>query len=89
MAKVKLLSDADLVWWAETIQSTAEVDGEVVKFRYYSDPNGEECFIWDEATKNWSSNYDDKFDGLFELCGGRVICDTSKAGEEFDTEEDL
>jgi hypothetical protein len=86
MAKIKLLSDVDIVWWAETIQSTAELDGEVVEFRYYCDPNGEECFIWDEATKNWSSDYDDKFDELFNACRGG-IANNSKAGEEFDTED--
>ena len=88
MAKIKLLTDVDVVWWAETIQGEAEVDGEVVTFRYHENSKGVEYHIYDED-RGWIKDYDDKFDCLFEICGNLEITKDTKAGEEFDSEEEL
>lgn len=87
MAKIKLLSDVDVVWWAETIQGEAEVDGEVVSFRYHENSKGAEQYIWDQ-TEGWIQDYDDKFECLFDICGQLEINKDSKAGEEFESEEE-
>lgn len=85
MAKLKLLEDVSIVWWAETIQSKVEIDGEIVTFRYHENTNGNECYIRDD-TKGWIQDYDDKFDCIFEICGNLEINKDSKGGEEFETE---
>tara|TARA_B110000503_G_scaffold42576_1_gene69722 strand:- start:448 stop:711 length:264 start_codon:yes stop_codon:yes gene_type:complete len=85
MAKFKLLEDVSVVWWAETIESKVEIDGEIVTFRYHENPKGTECYIWDDM-KGWIQDYDDKFDCIFEICGNLEINKDSKGGEEFETE---
>jgi hypothetical protein len=87
MAKIKLLTDVDVVWWAETIQADAEVDGEKVTFRYHENSNGTEHYIYDQD-RGWIQDYDDKFDCLFDVCGQLEINKDSKVDEEFDTEEE-
>lgn len=87
MAKIKLLEDVDVVWWVETIQGKAEVDGEVVEFRYSENSKGSTCYIYDEANQQWVEDYDEKFEGLFEACGQLELTKDSVAGDEFDSDD--
>jgi hypothetical protein len=87
MAKIKLLTDVDVVWWAETIQGEAEVDGEMVTFRYHENSKGVENYIYDKDN-GWTQNYDVKFEPLFEICGQLEINKDSKSGDEFESEEE-
>ena len=87
MAKIKILTDVNVVWWAETIQAEAEVDGEKVAFRYHENPKGVEQYIWDQS-EGWIQDYDPKFEPLFDICGQLEINKDSKLGEEFESEEE-
>ena len=82
MEKFKLLSDVKVVYFAETIQAQADIDGEVVTFRYFEDSNGSEFFILDKQER-WVATNDEKYDCLSNACGALELTKDSKAGDEF------
>ena len=84
MTKIKLLKDIKVVYWVETIEGEAELDGELVSFRYTENSNGSENYI--NINGIWENNFDEKYDFLFEMCGQREIDKDSKSDEEFDSE---
>lgn len=84
MTKIKLLKDIEVVYWVETIEGEADLDGEKVSFRYSENSNGVENYIYLNGV--WEDNFDEKYDFLFEMCGERAINKDSKSDEEFDSE---
>lgn len=84
MTKIKLLKDIELVYYVETIQGEAELDGEIVQFRYSENSNGAENYIY--LNDVWENSFDKKYNFLFEMCGEQSINKDSKSDEEFDSE---
>ena len=86
MTNIKLLEDVKVVYWMETIQSTAEVDGEVIEFRYSENSKGNDFYVFDGH--NWVGADTDQENAILSICGSLEINKDSKAGEEFEYDED-
>jgi hypothetical protein len=84
MNKIILLDDVRIVYWAETIQGRAEVDGEEVVFRYSEDSNGPDFWVFDG--KNWVAADTSQEQTLYEICCELQINKDSKSGDEFEWE---
>lgn len=86
MTNIKLLEDVKVVYWMETIQSKAEVNGEVIEFRYSENSKGSDFYVFDGH--NWIGADTDQENAILSICGSLEINKDSKAGEEFEYDED-
>ena len=80
--KIVLLDDIRVVYWMETIQGRAEVNGVEITFRYSENTKGADFWIFDG--KNWVVADTDQEQTLYEICCDLLINKDSKSGDEFD-----
>jgi hypothetical protein len=86
MTNIKLLENVKVVYWMETIQSKAEVDGEVIEFRYSENSKGSDFYVFNGS--NWVEADTDQENAILSICSSLEINKDSKAGEEFEYDED-
>ena len=79
---VKLLEDARVVYWAETIQCKAEVNDVEITFRYSENSKGSEFWIFNG--KNWVDADNEQETILLEICSELLINKDSKSGDEIE-----
>ena len=80
--KIVLLDDVEVVYWMETIQGRAEVNGEEIAFRYSENSKGSDFWIFDG--KNWVEANTVQEQTLYEICSNLLINKDSKSGDKFD-----
>lgn len=55
MNKIKIIESPKEVFWSTTKEGTVEIEGELIEFRFYEDPNGCELHVFDIEEMDWIS----------------------------------
>lgn len=80
--EIKLLENVKVVYWMETIQSKAEINGKEIEFRYSENSKGADFWVFDGH--NWIEASTEDELNLLKVCASLEINKDSKSGELFE-----
>ena len=86
MATIKVIEEANEVYWSSTFQGKVDVDGQEIDFRFAEDSNGAELYILTEDGWEGADLENENYNALYDAC---MDSSPNHWDDEFDTDEDL